>query len=150
MPKLTVNEASGTLFNYVANVSYTDLQAAGNGGQITIATLPAGSGVISCVVLEKVAFTGSSSVVVDVGTTSADPDEFIDALDVDAMTGPVANTGDAFVQAAGNTTIKGGALPVKLVSSATPVLLEINDSSVASLTAGELVVALQVLDFSKF
>jgi hypothetical protein len=150
MPKLTVNEASGTLFNYVANVSFSDLIAAGNGGQITIATLPAGSGVISCVVLEKVAFAGSTSVVVDVGTTGADPDEFIDALDVDAMTGPVANTGDAFVQAAGTTTIKGGALPVKLVSSATPVLLEINDSAVASLTAGELVVALQVLDFSKF
>jgi len=150
MAKLTINEAAGTLFNYVANVSYIDLQAAGNGGQITIATLPAGSGVISCVVLEKTAFAGSSSVVVDVGTTGADPDEFIDALDVDAMTGPVANTGDAFVQSAGTTTIKGGALPVKLVSSATPVLLEINDSSVASLTAGELVVALQVLDFSKF
>lgn len=150
MPKLTINEASGTLFNYVANVSYLDLIAAGNGGQITIAKLPAGSGVLSCVVLEKTAFVGSTSMVVDIGTTVADPDEFIDALDVDAMTGPVANTGDAFVQAAGTTTIKGGALPISLVSAATDVKLEINDAAVASLTAGELVVALQVLDFSKF
>lgn len=150
MPRLTVNESAGTLFNFVANVSYLDLIDAGNGGQIQIATLPANSAVLSCVVREKTAFVGSSSVVVDVGTTANDPDEFIDALDVDAMTGPVANTGDAFVQVAGNSTIKGGALPVSIVSSATPVLLEINDSSVASLTAGELVVALQVLDFSKF
>lgn len=150
MPKNTVNEAAGTLVNYVANVSFSDLIAAGNGGQIRIATLPAGSGVLSCIVWEKTAFVGSSSMVVDIGTTSSDPDEFIDALDVDAMSAPVANTGDAFVQAAGNTTIKGGVLPVSIVATATPVLLEINDSSVASLTAGELVVALQVVDFSKF
>lgn len=150
MPKLTVNEAAGTLFNYVANVSFRDLITAGNGGQITIATLPAGSAVLSCIAWEKTAFAGSSSMVVDVGTTGADPDEFIDALDVDAMTAPVANTGDLFVQGAGTTTIKGGALPVSIVATATPVLLEINDASVASLTAGELVIALQVVDFSKF
>jgi hypothetical protein len=42
----------------------------------------------------------SSSLVIDVGTTLADPDEFINALDVDAMTVglPTVNTGDTLLQ----------------------------------------------------
>ncbi len=149
MPQLTINESAGTLINYVAKLSYIDLQAIGNGNQKTLFKLPAGSGVLSCVVWEKTAIAGSTSLVIDVGTTLADPDEFIDALDVDAMTAPVANTGDAFVQAAGNTTIKGGVLPVSIVSSVTPVVIEVNDAAIASITAGEIVIALQVIDFSR-
>jgi hypothetical protein len=149
MPQLTVNESAGTLINYVAKLSFTDLQAIGNGGQKNLFKLPAGSGVLSCVVWEKTAIVGSTSLVIDVGTTLADPDEFIDALDVDAMTLPVANTGDAFVQAAGNTTIKGGVLPVSIVATATNVVIEVNDAAIASITAGEIVIALQVIDFSR-
>ena len=149
MPQLTVNESAGTLINYVAKLSFTDLQAIGNGGQKALFKLPAGSGVLSCVVWEKTAIVGSTSLVIDVGTTLADPDEFIDALDVDAMTAPVANTGDAFVQAAGTTTIAGGVLPVKMVATATPVVIEVNDAAIASITAGEIVIALQVIDFSR-
>ena len=37
-----------------------------------------------------------------------------DNLDVDGMSAPVANTGDAFIESAGNTTIAGGALPLNL------------------------------------
>jgi hypothetical protein len=149
MPQLTVNESAGTLINYVAKLSFTDLIAIGNGGQKNLFKLPAGSGVLSCVVWEKTAIVGSTSLVIDVGTTLADPDEFIDALDVDAMTAPVANTGDAFVQSAGNTTIKGGVLPVSIVSTATNVVIEVNDAAIASITAGEIVIALQVIDFSR-
>ncbi len=149
MPQLTVNESAGTLINYVAKLSFLDLQAIGNGGQKALFKLPAGSGVLSCVVWEKTAIVGSTSLVIDVGTTLADPDEFIDALDVDAMTAPVANTGDAFVQASGETTIKGGVLPVKMVATATPVVIEVNDAAIASITAGEIVIALQVIDFSR-
>ena len=47
-------------------------------------------------VYESEAFAGTTSLVIDVGTSSGDPDEFIDALDVDAMSAPVLNTGDAF------------------------------------------------------
>lgn len=149
MPQLTVNESAGTLINYVAKLSFTDLIAIGNGGQKNLFKLPAGSGVLSCVVWEKTAIVGSTSLVIDVGTTLADPDEFIDALDVDAMTAPVANTGDAFVQSAGTTTIKGGVLPVSIVSTATNVVIEVNDAAIASITAGEIVIALQVIDFSR-
>jgi hypothetical protein len=149
MPQLTINESAGTLINYVAKLSFTELQAIGNGGQKNLFKLPAGSGVLSCVVWEKTAIAGSTSLVIDVGTTLADPDEFIDALDVDAMTAPVANTGDAFVQSAGTTTIAGGVLPVKMVATATPVVIEVNDAAIASITAGEIVIALQVIDFSR-
>lgn len=84
------------------------------------------------------------------GTTAGDPDEFIDALDVDAMSGPVANTGDAFVQADGTTTIAGGSLPVKLVAADTDVILEVTDAAIASATAGELVVGLRIIDLGRF
>jgi hypothetical protein len=68
-------------------------------------------------------------------------------LDADGLSGATANTGDVFVQAAGTTTIAGGALPVGIVTSATNVLLEVNDAAVASITAGEFVICFLVLDF---
>jgi hypothetical protein len=107
MPQLTINESAGTLINYVAKLSFTDLQAIGNGGQKNLFKLPAGSGVLSCVVWEKTAIVGSTSLVIDVGTTLGDPDEFIDALDVDAMTAPVANTGDAVCSVCRNDNHRG-------------------------------------------
>ena len=95
MSKLTVNESVGD-FNYVVKLSYQDLQAAGNGGQIVLAKKPAFAGVELVGVAETVALAGTTTLVIDVGTTGADPDEYIDALDVDAMTAPVFNTGDSF------------------------------------------------------
>jgi hypothetical protein len=99
-------------------------------------------------VQETVAFVGTTSLVIDVGTDGADPDEFINALDVDAMTVPVANTGDLFIQVAGNTTTAAGALPAGLRATAADVLLEVTDSAIASATAGEITVSFLVLDFS--
>jgi hypothetical protein len=52
------------------------------------------------------------------------------------------------VQSAGTTTVKGGALPVSIVVAATPVLLEVNDAAIASITDGEFVISFLVLDFS--
>jgi hypothetical protein len=148
MPKLTTQEAAGRLLNYAFRFDHNDIKAIGNGGQKTLFDLPAGSAVLSCIVQKTVAVAGSTSLVFDIGTTGADPDEFIDALDADALSGATANTGDAFVQGAGTTTIKGGALPVSIVVAATPVLLEVNDAAIASITAGEFVVSFLVLDFS--
>jgi len=149
MAKHTVQEAAGTFLSHSFALTYEDLQAIGNGGQKTLFSLPAGSGVLATIVKERVAFAGTSTLVIDVGTTSGDPDEFIDALDVDGMSGSVANTGDAFVQGAGNTTIAGGALPVSIVDTATDVLLEVTDANIASATAGEIVVSFIVIDWSK-
>jgi hypothetical protein len=133
MAKLTVNEASST-FTHVYTIDYVDLIALGTAGQVTIATIPAGGAVELVVVDESVAFAGSSTVVIDVGTTSADPDEFIDALDVDAMTVPVINTGDLFTS---NYT-----QAVKPVASATPIILELTDANIATATAGELTIGI--------
>ena len=85
----------------------------------------------------------------DIGTTSADPDEFINALDADAMTVPVFNTGDQYT--AGTTVSSTGlSQAVKPVASATDVLLKVTDSAIASITAGEFVIGLRIIDLAKF
>ena len=142
---LTNNEA-GRGFTHFYVADYEDLQAIGNGGQKTIATIPAGGAVELVYVDEVTAFAGTTSLVIDIGTTAGDPDEFIDALDVDAMTVPVFNTGDLMVQSAGTTTYLGGALPVKPVASDAAILLEVTDAAIASATAGKLFVGLRILD----
>ena len=141
MPELSNNEA-GRGFTHVYTATYEDLQTIGNGGQLTIATIPAGGAVELAGVYESVAFAGTTSLVIDVGTSSGDPDEFIDALDVDAMTAPVFNTGDAFTgnqsQAAGGT------------NTATSIILEVTDAAIASATAGKIVIGLRIVDLGQF
>ena len=148
--KLTNNERSP--FTDVIKLTAADLIDIGNGGSRQIATIPAGGAVSLCAVIESVAIVGSSSLVIDIGTTSADPDEFIDALDVDAMTTglPVFNTGDVFVQAAGTTTIAGGYLPKGAASASTPVFLKVTDAAIASVTAGEIIIGLEILDLAQY
>ena len=83
MAELSNNEA-GRGFTHIYTATYEDLQTIGNGGQATIATIPAG-GAVECVgVYEAEAFAGTTSLVIDVGTSSGDPDEFIDALDAES------------------------------------------------------------------
>ena len=141
MAELSNNEA-GRGFTHVYTATYEDLQTIGNGGQATIATIPVG-GAVECVgVYESEAFAGTTSLVIDIGTTSGDPDEFIDALDVDAMSAPVFNTGDAFTG--------GQSQPVSGTSSATSVLLEVTDAAIASATAGKIVIGLRIVDLGQF
>ena len=141
MSELSNNEA-GRGFTHVYTATYEDLQTIGNGGQLTIATIPAGGAVELAGVYEAEAFAGTTSLVIDVGTSSGDPDEFIDALDVDAMTAPVFNTGDAFTgnqsQAVGGT------------NTAASVILEVTDAAIASATAGEIVIGLRIVDLGQF
>ena len=150
MPKLTNNERSP--YTDVIRLTATDLIAIGNGGTRQIATIPAGGAVSLCAVIESVAVAGSTSLVINVGTTIADPDEFIDALDVDAMTtgSPTFNTGDVFVQAAGTTTIAGGYLPKGAASASTPVYIKVTDAAVASITAGEIIIGLEIIDLAQY
>jgi len=141
MAELSNNEA-GRGFTHVYTATYEDLQAIGNGGQATIATIPAG-GAVECVgVYESEAIAGTTSLVIDIGTTAGDPDEFIDDLDVDAMTAPVFNTGDAFTGAQSQ--------PVGGTNSAVSVLLEVTDAAIASATAGKIVVGLRIVDLGQF
>ena len=150
MAKLTNNERSP--YSDVIRLTAADLIAICNGGTRQIASIPAGGAVSLCAVTNTVDIAGSSTLVLNVGTTIGDPDEFIDALYVDAMTVglPTFNTGESFVQAAGTTTIAGGLLPVAAASSATPVYVKVTDSAVASITAGEVLIGLEILDMTQF
>ena len=147
--KLTNNEAHGP-WTHAAVFTYEDIKSyATSSNQAPLWTIPAGGSVNAVAVLEQTALAGASDITLDVGTTTADPDEFIDNLDVDAMSAPVANTGDAFVQAAGTTTIAGGFLPVKPVAAATAIVAEWN-GTVANLTAGKVIILASINDLSRF
>ena len=140
MSELSNNEA-GRGFTHVYTATYEDLQTIGNGGQLTIATIPAGGAVELAGVYESVAFAGTTSLVIDVGTTAGDPDEFIDALDVDGMSAPVFNTGDAFT--GGQSQAAGG------TNTAASIILEVTDAAIASATAGEIVIGLRIVDLGQ-
>lgn len=149
MPQLTVNERGN--ITHVFKFDYLDLQAIGTGNSKTIFTLPVGAAVEFVGILKTVQVAGTSSLVIDVGY-SGTAGAFISAWDADAATTnlPVYNTGSDFVQVAGNTTIKGGSLPIKAVSASTPVLLKVTDAALASATAGTFVVAISVIDLGRF
>jgi hypothetical protein len=140
------NNEAGRGFTHIYVADYEDLQSIGNGGQVTIATIPAGGAVELVYVDEVEAFAGTTTLVIDIGTSAGDPDEFINALDVDNMSGPVFNTGELMTQSAGTTTQLGGAFPVSPVASDTAILLEVTDAGIASATAGKLFVGMRILD----
>jgi len=140
------NNATGQGFTHVCVFDYTDIQAnATSANQALLATIPAGGAVTLAYVYEETALAGASDITLDVGTTVADPDEFIDALDVDALTAPVANTGEDMVKGAATTTWEGGTLPVSFVTTATPIYAEWN-GTVANLTAGRVIIGLNIID----
>lgn len=142
--KTSNNEASGD-FTHIAIFDYTDIAAnATSSNQVTIATIPAGGGVELCAVYEHTALAGATDITLDVGTTTGDPDELIDALDVDAMTAPVYNTGDLF-----EASNAGGIDLVGLTNTATDIVCEWN-GTVANLTAGKVIIGLRIVDPGRF
>jgi len=147
MAKVAINEL-GAFTDYI-KLDFNDLKAIGNGGTLVIATIPAHGAVELAGVAKTVAVVGSTSLVFDVGTTLADPDEFINALDADAMTVPAFNTGDQF-QAGTVTTTTGLTQAVKAGATAQDVYLKVTDAAINSITAGEFVIGLRIVDLFKF
>jgi hypothetical protein len=149
MPQLVNNERSP--YTDVVKITAADLIAIGTGGTRRIATIPAGGAVELCTVTNTVDIVGSSSLVIDVGTTIGDPDEFINALDVDAMTVglPTVNTGDQFTAGTAVST-SGLSQAVAQASAATPIYIKVTDAAVASITAGEIMIGFRILDLTKF
>jgi len=145
--QLSNNELMGD-FTEVITLTLADIQAAGTTAT-AFATIPAGGGVDVAMVFEAEALAGATDITLDVGTTEGDPDEFIDALDVDGMSAPVANTGESFVQGAGNTTIEGGSLPVGLTQADATVFYKFGGTT-ANLTAGKVVIGLRIFDLGRF
>ncbi|MBP51887.1 MAG: hypothetical protein CMI27_01950 [Opitutae bacterium] len=147
MGQLTNNELVGD-FTDIITLDFEDIKSAGTTAT-AFATIPAGGGVDVAMVFEAEATAGATDITLNVGTTIGDPDEFIDALDVDAMGVSVANTGESFVQAAGNTTIAGGSLPVALNTADTLVYYKFGGTT-GDLTAGKFVIGLRVLNLGRF
>jgi hypothetical protein len=145
--QLSNNEANGD-FTDVITLDFEDIKSAGTTAT-AFATIPAGGGVDVAVVYEAEALAGATDITLNVGTTSGDPDEFIDNLDVDAMSAPVANTGDALVQSAGNTTIAGGSLPVGLTQTDATVYYKFGGTT-GDLTAGKVIIGLRIFDLGRF
>ena len=150
MAKLANNERSP--YTDAITLNAADLIAIGNGGTKVIGSIPAGGAVELVAVIETVAIAGSTSLVIDIGTTLADPDEFINALDVDNMTTglPTFNTGDTMLQSAGTTTVLAGVSPAKPVSADTPIYIKVTDAAVASITAGQIVIGMRILNLTQF
>jgi hypothetical protein len=142
MAKLSINESANSFWTDVVIVDFNDLIAIGNGGQRTIAAIPANGALEGACVWKITAAAGSTSVVLDVGTTVADPDEFIDALDADGMTVPVFNTGDLFTT--NGSKFVGGSV------AGAPVVLEVTDAAVSSLTAGKWGIGLRIIDCGQY
>ena len=145
--KLLNNENSLDTYVYVADFQHIKDNATSS-NQVTIGTVPAGGAVAFAYAYEETALAGASDITLDVGTTGADPDEFIDAWDADSGT-PACNTGDACVQGAGTTTYAAGWKPVGITATATPILAEWNGTT-ASLTAGKVIVVVGVINPGKF
>lgn len=132
-------------FDLTASFDYNDIaNNATSTNQVTIGKVPAGGGVSCVMVHERTALAGASDITLDVGTTAADPDEFINALDVDGMGAPVYNTGDAF-----EASNAEGLAIVGLTSVGADILVEWN-GTVASLTAGEVVIGVEFYNLGEF
>jgi hypothetical protein len=147
MSKLTVNEANGD-FTHVIRLSAADIVAAGT-SSVAFASIPAGGAIDVAFATESSAIAGATDITLDVGT-GTDVDTLIDNFDLDANNGaPVYNTGTSFVQAAGNTTIAGGAQPVEQKSSATDVIYTFGGTT-GDVTGGEVIIGVRIFDPLRF
>ena len=133
--------ANNELFNGFTDIhklTAADITAIGTGNQRTIAIVPPGGVVTGCGVFEVSDFAGTSSnLTLDVGVTAADPDDFIDVVDLDNLTKAAYNTGDVLI----NT---GTGWYVNNTASAVPVLIEPNFTG--TVTGGEWYIGIKILD----
>jgi hypothetical protein len=141
MAKLALQEAAYG-FTDVYKLTAAEITSLGTGNQRTIAIHPSGGIVTQAAVFEVVTSAGTSTdLTLDVGTTTADPDEFIDALDLDALTKAAFCTGDGFTVGGDAGTSNG---VVNNTASALNIVIEPNFTG--TVTAGEWLICLTILD----
>jgi hypothetical protein len=144
MSTLAVQEAAFG-FTHIYKLTAAEITALGTGQQKTIALHPAGGIVTQAAVFEKVTSAGTSTdLTLDVGTTGADPDEFIDAVDLDGLTKAAFCTGDGFTVGGDVNTGNG---VVNNTASALNIVIEPNFTG--TVTAGEWWICLTILDPGK-
>jgi len=137
MAKLTNNERFNG-FTDIYKLTAAEITSLTTGVQKTIASLPPGGVVTGAAVFELVTSAGTSTdLTLDVGTTGADPDDYIDALDLDGLTKAAFNTGDVLINTAAGYAVNNTA-------SAVPILIEANFTG--TVTAGEWFIGLTILD----
>ena len=147
MSKLTVNESTGD-FTHVLTLSAEDIVSTST-NQTIWGQIPAGGAVDVAFAVESVALVGASDITLEVGT-GTDDDTLIDSFDIDANAGAtVYNSGTAFVQGSGDTTVKAGASPVNVGGSALNLIYKFG-GTVANLTAGEVIIGVRVFDPMRF
>ena len=135
--KVTNQEAFNG-FTDIHKLTAADITAIGTTNQRTIALVPPGGVVTGCGVFEAADFAGTSTnLTLDVGVTAADPDDFIDAVDLDGLTKAAFNTGDVLVNTAAGYYINNTA-------SAVPVLIE--PTFTGTVTGGEWYIGVQIKD----
>ncbi len=147
MPSLSNNERAkgyshALRFNYADLATTGFLSTIGAANQKQVGSLPPG-GIIDTAVLYQVTDpAGATDLTIDFGTTAGDPDELIDAGDVDAATQVIWNTGDALT----SNTLNGY---VNNTTAALPLYMEFNGTH-ASLSAGEWVLCWNQKDIPTF
>lgn len=139
MPKLANNEMGG--FTDAIRLTVADLKAIGTGGTKVIATIPAGGAVELVGSVATTAIVGSSTLALAVGI-SGTAGAFVASATAASGTAPVYNTGSLFTS--------GYSAAVSRVATATPIILTVTDAALASITAGEIVIGLRILDLGRF
>lgn len=138
MAKLTINEAVQGYTHKLA-FDYNDLNATGflanlgAAGQRIVGSMAPGDIIDLATLYQVVDPVGATDVVLDFGNQTNDPDEIIDAADVDNLTKVVYNTGDEFVTNAKMSVVND-------TTAAKTLYMEVN-GTLTALTAGSWVLA---------
>lgn len=136
MPQLANQESRG--FTHVLRITAAELATTGylTSSEKVVAQLPAGGIITNAAVFVQTALAGASDITISVGTVTGTASNMIASTDLDALTKVAYNTGSGIDTEPGivnNTT------------SATPVFARFG-GTLSSLTAGEILVALTILD----
>lgn len=154
MAKVSNNERGP--YTDIIRLSYSDIianTAALQAGTYQIATIPAGGCLDLVTIARPENFTATNLITLSIGTTSGAPVELMAAGAIGAGAGAIAplnNTGSVFVQTAGNTTIKGGALPVNATATAVPVYAKTSVALNAAESTGVVVIGLKIIDTAQY
>ena len=136
MPQLANQESRG--FTHSFKITAAELASPSylTSSEKIVASLPAGGIVTNAAVFVQTALAGASDITVSVGTITGTATNLVASTDLDALTKVAYNTGSAVDAEPGL---------VNNATSATPVFARFG-GTLASLTAGEILVCLTVLD----
>jgi len=140
--KLSVQEAALGSYTDIYRLTAAQITALGTGNQVTVGKVAAGGIVTNATVYEITTSAGTSTdLVLDVGTTTADPDEYIDALNLTTLTKVAFCTGDAYTSGGDAGTLNGA---INNTTGDLDIKAEVNFTG--TVTGGEWLIALNILN----